>query len=553
MKMLSSASFQQIFWGLFAFTMLVYVVGAFLHLMEPDATSYALVSMEMYDSGEPWKITLRGYDWLDKPHFQFWVTFISYHIFGVNDFAYRFPSILLFMLGVWYTYLFAKRYYDHTTGLVAVIMLMSCFHIIVSNSDVRAETLMTGFTIFSLYHMAVYAETKHWKNLLLGCMGMGIMLMTKGLYTVLPIAGGIGLPLLYRLDFKQILHPRWLLVGILAILFTLPTILAYYVQFDMHPEKVFFGQKGVSGVQFFLWDSQWGRFTNTGPIKGEGEPTFFMHTLLWAFAPWSLLAYFAWIKKVIALWKKNVEQKETYTFFAFTSLFIIFSISSFQLPHYMNILYPFLAIITADALLTLKSAAWLRTWSVFQAVVAFLFFVTMGLFQYLFNGFWFYWDTTILIIVSFAAGVYFYVKSETQWMKILIPSTLALLMTGYFLNRDFYPRLLPYQSETTLAFYMNEEKPEGELGIYKMLERSVDFYMRKTLPDWSLESLKAPDAKGKLIFTDEKGREEIQNAGVALEVVKEFEDFPVTQLKPKFINRETRKEALSKTYLLRVK
>ena len=553
MKMLSSASFQQIFWGLFAFTMLVYLVGAFLHLMEPDATSYALVSMEMYDSNEPWRITLRGYDWLDKPHFQFWVTFISYHIFGVNDFAYRLPSLLLFMMGVWYTYLYAKRFYDHTTGLVAVIMLISCFHIIVSNSDVRAETLMTGFTIFSLYHMAVYTESKHWKNLILGCMGMGIMLMTKGLYTVLPIAGGVGLTLLYRLDFKQIFHPRWLLVGILAVLFTLPTLIAYYIQFDLHPEKEFFGQKGVSGVQFFLWDSQWGRFTNTGPIKGEGEPTFFMHTLLWAFAPWSLLAYFAWIKKVIALWKRNVERKETYTFFAFTSLFIIFSISSFQLPHYMNILYPFLAIITADALLQLKSKAWLNTWSVFQAVVAFLFFVTMGLFQYLFNGFWFYWDTTILIVLSFAAGVYFYFKSETQWMKILIPSTLALLMTGYFLNRDFYPRLLPYQSETTLAFYMNTEKPEGELGIYKMLERSVDFYMRKTPAEWSLERLQAPDAKGKLVFTDEQGRAEIQNAGVQLEIIKVFDDFPVTQLKLNFIYRETRKEALSKTYLMRVR
>ncbi|MDX2303713.1 MAG: glycosyltransferase family 39 protein [Microscillaceae bacterium] len=544
--------FPKIFWLLFAFALLVYALGAFLQLMEPDATSYALVSAEMYDRGEPWIITLRGYDWLDKPHFQFWVTFISYHIFGVNDFAYRLPSLLLFMMGVWYTYLYTKRFYSHTTGLAAVLVLMSAFHIIVSNSDVRAETLLTGFTIFSLYYMAVYLEEKRWQDLILGCLGMGIMLMTKGLYTVLPIAGGIGLACIYRLDYKEIFHPRWLFVGILAIVFTLPTLLSYYIQFDLHPEKEFFGQKGVSGVRFFLWDSQWGRFTNTGPIKGEGEPTFFLHSLLWAFAPWSLLAYWALIRKGRALFQKKPDRKEPYTFFAFVSLFLIFSISSFQLPHYMNILYPFLAILTADAMMELKSAVWLRAWGIFQAVVAFLFFMTIGLFQYLFNGFWFYWDTTILLLLTFGGAVYFFLQSETQWMKIIIPSALAILMTGYFLNRDFYPRLLPYQSETQVAFYIQSQKPEGKLGIYQMLERSTDFYLRQTPPDWNLDQLKSPEVVGNLVFTDEKGRGEIQQAGIKFEIVKSFDDFPVTQLKPQFINRKTRKEALKKTFLLRI-
>ena len=34
----------------------------------------------------------------------------------------------------------------------------------------------------------------------------------------------------------------------------------------------------VSGIRFFFWDSQFGRFFNTGPIKGSGDPFFYFHT-----------------------------------------------------------------------------------------------------------------------------------------------------------------------------------------------------------------------------------------------------------------------------------
>ena len=136
----------------FAFTMLVYAVGLFIPIMEPDAAVYAQVSMEMHDRGDYLSIYHKGVDWLDKPHFPFWMSALSYELIGVNTFAYKLPAVFFILLGALYTYLFARKFYSALHGWLAVIVLITAEHIIISNQDVRAEPFMTGLLIMGLYH-----------------------------------------------------------------------------------------------------------------------------------------------------------------------------------------------------------------------------------------------------------------------------------------------------------------------------------------------------------------------------------------------------------------
>src|SRR5262249_55111305 len=80
---------------------------------------------------------------------------------------------------------------------------------------------------------------------------------------------------------------RWWGTALVILVGLTPELYCLYAQFDAHPDKLVFGQTGVSGLRFFFWDSQFGRFLNTGPIRGHGTPWFFLHTTLWAFWPWS--------------------------------------------------------------------------------------------------------------------------------------------------------------------------------------------------------------------------------------------------------------------------
>src|ERR1043166_5919673 len=157
---------------IFAFTLLVYAVGLFVTIMEPDAAVYALTSMEMHQSANYLEIFLKGQDWLDKPHFQFWATALSYAVFGVNMIAYKLPAVLFSLIAILYTYLFGCRFYSRRHGFLAALILMTAQHIITSNMDVRAEPYMTGLTIMALFHFAVYLDNKKIHHFIIGCVSL---------------------------------------------------------------------------------------------------------------------------------------------------------------------------------------------------------------------------------------------------------------------------------------------------------------------------------------------------------------------------------------------
>ncbi len=541
------------FWSLtIGLALLVYLVGMFVTIMEIDAAVYAEISREMASSGNFADIMFKGQDWLDKPHFQFWVTAIFFKLFGVTSFTYKIPAVLAMLLGVYYTYKFGAKYYSKKHGYLAALILMTAQHILTSNSDVRAEPYLTGFTIMALYHIATWLREKKPVHMLLGSLALALLLMTKGLFTVIPVGAGIGLALAVEGRWKSVFHWQWVAIGALTFVFTLPTIYNYYLQFDLQPEKLVFGEKGVSGVKFFFWDSQWGRFTNTGPIKGKGDPTFFLHTLLWAFMPWAFLAYFGLFRKSKELISRH-HRHENYTFFGFLFMLIIFSISSFQLPHYLNAIFPFLAIITTDGLNSfakdtrvLRVFGHIQIWSVallIMAVIALhIVFSTnpASLDVYLI----FFFGLTIIAILFIQKG---------QWFrKIIFIPAICILIVNYYINRSFYPALLKYQAESEVSFYMDKfDLHDHEIVVLGVNERMLSFLQQRVIPAYALDEATADAMSEKYIFTDDTGKKYLESMSFIVSEIKSFEDFPVTTLNGKFLNQRTRSEAVKTKYLLK--
>jgi 4-amino-4-deoxy-L-arabinose transferase-like glycosyltransferase len=283
--------------GLLALSVLVNLSALFVTIIGPDGTLYASVAKAMVQRDNYIELFAEGRDWLDKPHFPFWITALSFKFFGFTNWAYKLPAVLFLLMGAVYTYLFARRLYGKEVAIWAVLLLLTAEHIILSNNDVRAEPYLTGLIIASLYHFYRWLVRKQWAHLVLGALFAGCAVMTKGMFALIPIFGAIGGELLVKRNWKELFHKQWLWAGGLILLFITPELFCLYYQFDAHPEKVVFGRQDVSGLWFFFWDSQFGRFFNTGPIKGKGDPFFFVHTLLWAFLPWSLLLYGAIGKK----------------------------------------------------------------------------------------------------------------------------------------------------------------------------------------------------------------------------------------------------------------
>ena len=94
---------------LIAIAVLVNFSGLLVPLMDPDAGVYASLSKNMVLHNDYVNLWFQDQDWLDKPHFPFWITAIFFKIFGMHTWSYKLPGILFVMMGAWYTWLFAKK------------------------------------------------------------------------------------------------------------------------------------------------------------------------------------------------------------------------------------------------------------------------------------------------------------------------------------------------------------------------------------------------------------------------------------------------------------
>jgi 4-amino-4-deoxy-L-arabinose transferase-like glycosyltransferase len=549
----------------FVMTMLVYAVGLFIDIMEPDAAVYAQVSMEMHDRHDLLSIYHKGEDWLDKPHFPFWMSAVSYKIFGVNTFAYKLPAVLFVLLGALYTFLFTRRFYSVLHGCIAVLILITAQHIIISNQDVRAEPFLTGLLIMGLYHFVMVIENSRLipsiggvarsagvGHLAAGSLAVACLIMTKGLFTIIPIAAGLGLSLLYAKNYKAIFNWRWLIAIIFIIIFLSPSLYGYYLQFDLHPEKTIFGKKGISGVEFFLWTSQWGRFTNTGPITGKGDLSYFIHTMLWAFLPWAFMAFYALFIKTKQLIKRKATTHENYTYFGFITLFLIFSVSKFQLSFYLNPLFSLLAIFTAGIILD-SNRKTLKVFSVIHLVVCCLLVIgVVALHYFFFNGM--PQITTLLILIpGLFFGFYLFFTNHIYLKKIFFATAIICLSINFYLSREFYPALLKYQAESQAAYFIKENNiPVNEVVFAEDMQSVADVILHHTTPLIQIENITAENVSGKYLFTSPEGKNKLDSLRLPYEVLTQFPDFPVTRITGKFINKKTRASELQLKYLLRV-
>jgi 4-amino-4-deoxy-L-arabinose transferase-like glycosyltransferase len=339
-----------------------------------DAYFYSVIAKHIVQSNDWINLTFASQDWLDKPHFPFWITAVSYKIFGINSFAYMLPGFLFNLIGAAYTYLLAKHLFQSKEiGLFACLLYITTLRLMLSSIDVRAEAFLMGEIIPACYywllyndcpdqapHFIIHRHNHALKYLFLGALFTALAIMTKGIFVLITITSGLIALWVYNKKLANFISKKWLLALGLSLIFILPELISLIIQFDLHPELVVFGQTHVSGIKFFFWDSQFGRFFNTGPITSGTNATyghylFFLHTFLWAFLPWILffiVAVFYAMKSFNVsseiLENKPLKTNYIYLFWSFIPTFILFSLTKFQLDHYTNIILPFAAILCAE-------------------------------------------------------------------------------------------------------------------------------------------------------------------------------------------------------------
>ncbi|MBC2839978.1 glycosyltransferase family 39 protein [Robiginitalea sp. SC105] len=545
-----------IFWGCFLGILAAYVCGLPATLMENDSAQFAVMAMRMVQENDFINLVKGTEQYLDKPHLHYWLAALSYKVFGIHDWAYRLPAVLMTLLAALSCYGLGKLLYNANAGRLAALIFMSAQTIVLSVIDVRTDAVLTGFTALAIWQLLRYLKNGSLSGLLWGALGAGLAFSTKGQIALLVI----GLPLICHLawtrQWRRLADPRLLLALLVFGLAISPMLYAYYQQFDLHPEKVIRGRGNRSGILFIFWEQSFERLSGEGVGKNSSDYFFFFHTFLWVFLPWTLLGLAAFGNRVPgvvrAMAGRRKQAGEVLTLGGIALIFLIISFAQFKLPHYLNILIPLFAVLTAgylDALREQEKWRWLRRAARLQTGILGVVLLAVGAIL-----FWVFpvspWLAAgTLLLLSGLAFLIWRLHSDPL-VRICLISVLASTGINIVLNSHFYPELLRYQAGSELARTYLREVP-GTPPIYKFTGEhtwALDFYTRQPL---RLAPAVSPDSlAGRWVYVDDRQREALAEAGFRWERELSADQFRISRLQAKFLNPETRTDVLNKRYLL---
>ena len=538
------------YWILFALLGIVYTIGLFVPLLDNDSAHHGNIALHMYLTGDYVRLIDEGKDYLDKPHLHFWLAALSYHVFGVTSFAYKFPSFLFTIFGVYSVYRLGKSLYYREVGRLAALVMASAFAFILANNDVRMEAILTASIAFATWQFVDWVDKKSIINAIAAALGLALAFSTKGLIGVFVPAIGIFFYILYKKNWVSFYHWQLLLLVVSFFVFISPVLYCYYLQYDLHTEKIIRGKSGWSGVRFILWQQTFERYEGKS-FGGAGNKDyfFFFHSFLWAFAPWSLIAYIAFFNRLRSF---RSRKNEWLTAGTFLIMALMITFSGFKLPHYINIIFPSTAVLTSAYLierankhLTIRRL-FVTQWLVCGLCVAAALAINL----------WAFPLQNLLVILVMAlfivASFFVFRKLSSMFEKLVGLSVLTSVFIFYLLNSNFYPQLLTYQAGNELALATRGKVDPKTVYIWPLLYNpSFQFYSKELKKEFSDSVLKEDHPVW--ILTDRNSLHQLKEKNLQTLQQYSHRDYNIGTMTLPFINPATRKQTLDTLFLTRVK
>jgi 4-amino-4-deoxy-L-arabinose transferase-like glycosyltransferase len=549
------------FWKLLIAIVLVYWTGMMVNIMDIDAGQYADISREMLETGNYLQVYEHGHDYLDKPPLTFWLSSLSMAVFGATNFGYKFPSLLFAILAIYATYRFAKVFYTEPIAKLSALVLASSQALFMMTNDCRTDTVLMGCVAFTLWLMAEGFETQSWKHFLGGFIGIGFGLLAKGPIALIIPALAFSAHFIYKKQYKNFMRLEYLWGLVVIALILLPMCIGLYQQFDIHPEKLVNGKTSVSGLRFFFWEQSFGRITGENVWRNGVYFTYLFETMFWSFAPWILLFIAGYITSIVNIFKKDrfFETKEVITLGGFTLGYITLASSKYQLPHYIFVVYPLMAVTTARFIVDVlgekmdeifgKIGNILRgvQWFVITALWALPILISLYVFP-IFDSPLAFFNPVLIAMVVFTV---LYIIFAIQNKQLIFSTVYTVIAINLFLNLYFYRHLLKYQESSEVGREVTAmQLPKDQFFTYKYPNMgALHFYSRRivNMKD-SAEQVKTGD----WLLLDENGLNELQDAEFNVKIIETGNTFSVTNLTPEFLNFKTRPNVVGQYFLVQI-
>jgi 4-amino-4-deoxy-L-arabinose transferase-like glycosyltransferase len=315
-----------------------------LGLTDRDEGSNAEAAREMLETRDWISPTLNYEPRYAKPAFVYWLISGSYKLWGINEFAARFPSALSGLCVMLLQYAFVYRWCGAPVAWLASVMLLLNMEFLGINRMVLTDPELVVFTTLAGYSFWQAHQQEQGRRWWFAAfyLAMGFGMLVKGpVGIIIPLVGVIPYLTLTR-QWKMFWQKGFPLVGIALV----AAIAApwYMMMFQIHGEAYWAAAQANTT----------GRFMN--PMEGHGGTLlFYVPVVLVGFFPWSAMlpvALYQALKRWKAYWQGQefVSQEQHLEFFLsvwVVGLLLFFTLSATRLPHYIYPAFPASAVLVA--------------------------------------------------------------------------------------------------------------------------------------------------------------------------------------------------------------
>ena len=304
-----------------------------VHLFDWDEINFAESAREMIVTGNYHRVQINFQPFWEKPPFFFWLQVGAMKIFGINEFAARFPNAIFGIITLVTFFLIGKKYHTPRFGFIWAISYLGSFlpHLYFKSGII--DPVFNYFIFLSIYFMYLDISGEVFKNkYVYPCLAgifIGLATLTKGPVGLLIFLISF---LVYFLFSRFQNFPNLKKILLFIFFFTLICLL-------------WFGEEIINNGFWFLKEFlsyQLDLFLH--PVASHGEPFYYHFVVVFIGCfPISIIA-------LPVLFGKNKEVRKSFLRLMkilFWTVMILFSITTTKIVHYSSLTYMPLAFMAA--------------------------------------------------------------------------------------------------------------------------------------------------------------------------------------------------------------
>lgn len=301
-------------------------------LYNPDEGRYAEVAREMVLRNDWVEPRLFNVDYLAKPILFYWLTMVSFKLFGFTEFAARLMPVLFGLMGILATFFFVKRTAGLRPAFFTALILASSFWYMQVSRFMLIDIVFAFFIFSALYAYYIAVSHRGHKGFfyLVFYVCLGFAFLAKGFACFILTGFPIGLYLVLGAKVK---HPSLKRYHIAGILIFLAIISTWLVRITMREPEF---------LESFVVHDHIKRFTSDD--FEHQQPWFFFLLLMPVFCiPWTF--FLIPIKNAFSFQPNNRRDLNLFLLCTGLGILFFFSVSQTKLATYCMPAFPFLCIL----------------------------------------------------------------------------------------------------------------------------------------------------------------------------------------------------------------